>query len=295
MNGAQPAAGARGLAGISDASGRLRVLAIDHRDSLRVFLAPDDPASVPAATITALKIELVAALAPLATGVMLEPAYSIPQVLDAGVLPAGVGFTAALEDQGYLADPGAAVTRILPGWSVAAAAASGASAVKLLLPYQPRSPSAGAQIDVARAVVADAAAHHIPLVLEPLLYGVDVADEHAAGVVETVRHVAPLGAALLKLPFPGAGRASITVAQRACEQITELCAGPWALLSGGGAFDAFAAQLGMACSAGCAGFMVGRALWGEAVRADAAKRPTLLRDLVAPRLEQLRQIVESSR
>jgi tagatose-1,6-bisphosphate aldolase len=283
---------ARGLAGISDASGRLRVLAIDHRDSLSAFLAPHDPSSVPAATMTALKIELVAALAPLATGVMLEPELSIPQVIDAGVLPAGVGFIAALEDQGYLADPAAAVTRILPGWSVAAALASGASAVKLLLPYQPRSPLAGAQIDVARAAVAEAAAHDIPLVLEPLLYGIDEADAHAAGVVETVRRFAPLGAALLKLPFPGAGRADATVARRSCEQITELCVSPWALLSGGGTFEAFAAQLAVACAAGCAGFMVGRALWGEAVRADAATRPTLLRELVAPRLVQLGEIVD---
>ena len=294
MSGTDPAA-ARRLAGISDASGRLLILAIDHRDSLRAFLAPNDPVSVPAATMTALKIELVGALAPLATGVMLEPELSIPQVIDAGVLPAGVGFTAALEDQGYLADPAAVVTRILPGWSVAAAVASGASAVKLLVPYHPRSPLAGAQIDVARTVVADAAAHDIPLVLEPLLYGVDDGDEHAAGVVATVRHFAPLGAALLKLPFPGAGRAGAAVAHRACAQITELTARPWALLSGGGTFEAFAAQLAVASGAGCAGFMVGRALWGEAVRADAATRPTLLRELVAPRLEQLREIVEGLR
>ena len=75
-----------------------------------------------------------------ATGVMLEPEYSIPQLLDAGAVPDGVGFLAALESQGYLADPGAGHHDVLDGWSVAQAAASGAAAAKLLLPYHPDHP-----------------------------------------------------------------------------------------------------------------------------------------------------------
>ena len=123
--------------GLTDSAGRFSILAIDHRDSLREFLAPDAPASIDAASITDLKIEVVESLADLATGVMLEPEYSIPQVLDAGVLPAGVGFLAALEAQGYLDDPEAEPTRLLDGWSPELAKASGASSAKLLLPYRP--------------------------------------------------------------------------------------------------------------------------------------------------------------
>ena len=72
---------------ISDALGGIRVLAIDHRDSMRRFLAPDGPERVNPAEITALKIEIVEALIGQVTGVMLEPEFSIPQVLDAGVVP----------------------------------------------------------------------------------------------------------------------------------------------------------------------------------------------------------------
>ncbi len=106
------------LDAISNDDGLFGVFAIDHRDSLRTFLAPEDPFGLDAAELTALKIELIGAMAHLATGVMLEPEYSIPQVIDAGVLPEGVGFLAALESQGYLGDPGAAPTEILEGWSV---------------------------------------------------------------------------------------------------------------------------------------------------------------------------------
>ena len=282
-----------GVPGIADADGHVCVLAIDHRDSLRAFLAPDRPDSISADAMTALKIELVRALAADATGVMLEPELSIPQVLDAGVLPPCVGFTAALEDQGYLDDPGRRATRILPGWSVAASAACGAAAAKLLVPYHPDSPLAVAQEAVARDVAAECAAVGLPLVLEPLLYGVDDPAEHARLVVITVERLARVGASLLKLSFPGGSRLPLSSASRACERISELSPVPWALLSGGGTFDAFAAQLAVARRAGCRGFMVGRALWGEAVRAPAPRRDELLAEVVRPRLRQLGDIVRA--
>src|SRR5258705_4919361 len=161
------------IAGIADPDGGIRVVAIDHRDSLRVLLSPEHPDAIPADKITAFKIDVVAVLASGATGVMLEPEYSVPQVPDAGVLPNGVGFTLALEDQGYLADPGGQRTRVMPGWSVAAAVASGAAAAKLLVPYRPDAPLARAQEDIARHVAAECVALDVPLLIEPLVYVAD--------------------------------------------------------------------------------------------------------------------------
>ena len=74
---------------------RFGVFAIDHRDSLRAFVRPDDPDSLTPQEITDLKDQMVRAIAPDATGVMLEPEYSIPQLIDSGAKPANIGFTAA--------------------------------------------------------------------------------------------------------------------------------------------------------------------------------------------------------
>lgn len=279
---------------ITDATGGVRVLAIDHRDSMRRFLAPHDPASVAAADITALKIEVVGALADLATGVMLEPEYSIPQVMDAGVVPPGVGVIAALEAQGYHDDPAAAPTRVLEGWSAAQARAAGAAVVKLLLAYRPGASFAAAQEDVARQVLADSAAAGMDLVLEPFLWDVTDPDEHAALVVATAERFVRLAPALLKLPFPGEGRARPGVAAQACRRITALCPMPWAVLSGGGTFESFLDQVTIAVDEGCAGFMVGRALWGDAVKAPPADRSRRLRDVVRPRLAALNEVVTPS-
>ena len=280
------------LDGISD-GGRFGVLAIDHRDSLRAVLAPDDQDSVGAADIAGLKRELVGALAGGATGVMLEPEYSIPQLLD-GTLPDGVGFTAALEAQGYAADPEAAATQILDGWSVEAAAASGASAAKLLVFYRPdRAEHAAVQERAAAEIVAECRRVGIPLVLEPLFYGLSDPGTRPAIVIETVERFAALDPHLLKLPFPvdPAHEPDRRAWAAACAEITERCPMPWTLLSGGGNYESYRDQVAAAVAAGCSGFMAGRALWGEAALAPPTERPTIISELVAPRLAELRNIV----
>jgi tagatose-1,6-bisphosphate aldolase len=270
---------ALGIASLSAANGSLSILAIDHRDSLRVFLRPDDPASLRRDDIVALKIELVSGVSDLATGVMLEPEYSIPDVVDAGALPQGVGFLAALEAQGYLDDPEAAPTSILEGWSVHQAKASGAASAKLLLPYRPDGRLAAEQEQIGRDIVAECHAADFAIAVEPLFYGLTADDDREAIVIETARRFAAMQPDLLKLPYPGSAAA--------CATITELATMPWAMLSGGGSFDAFADQYATARAMGCSGFMVGRALWGEAVKAAADQRARIIRDVVRPRFERL--------
>jgi tagatose-1,6-bisphosphate aldolase len=285
---------ANGIQAISDATGAVCVLAIDHRDSMRQFLNPANPALVDPLTITQLKIDIVRSLITEATGVMLETEFSIPQILDAGLVPSNVGVIAALEAQGYLRDPSTAITKVLEDWSPSQARAAGASMVKLLLPYRPGSTFASAQEAVARRVLSDSQAAGIGLVLEPMLWGSPDPNEHASLVLESVRRFAPMQPAVLKLPFPGEVGTDSMRAKEACAEITEICdefGVPWALLSGGGTFERFATQFQVARNAGCAGFMVGRALWGEAARAAPADRQQILTDLVSPRFVRLNKIV----
>lgn len=277
------------LSDLCDDHGIFRVLAVDHRDSLRFFLEPTAPESVPNELLTSIKSDLVRAVSPFATGVMLEPEYSIPQVIDDGALADGVGFLAALESQGYLGDPGAGPTTILDGWSVGAAAACGAAAAKLLLPYHPDRPLAEAQRAVAAEVLAECRLVGLPLVLEPLFYGVSDAAERARVVMTTVEHFAGTGADLLKLPFPIDPTVVVDHDERvaACAEITVRCEQPWTLLSGGGGFEEFAEQVAAAIEGGGAGFMVGRALWGEAARCPAARRGDVITNTVLPRWHTL--------
>jgi tagatose 1,6-diphosphate aldolase len=218
---------------------------------------------------------------------MLEPEYSIPELVHD--LPRGVGFFAALEAQGYLDDPAGSVTSVMPGWSVAAAAASGASCAKLLLPFHPDRHTADAQVAVAAAVVAECREVGVPVVLEPLFFGLDDPADRFRVVRRTAVQFAALDPDLLKLPFPVDPDLVTDTAERvaACRAITEVCRQPWAILSGGGTFESFAQQVRDALAGGASGFMVGRALWGEAARARGDERQRVIDELVLPRWHRL--------
>ncbi len=76
-----------------------------------------------------------------------------------------------------------------------------------------------------------------------------------------------------------------------CEEMNALIPMPWTLLSGGGDFESFFAQVVVALEAGAAGCMVGRALWGEAAQAPNSDRPRVLKTLIAPRLSRLHSLI----
>ena len=54
--------------------------------------------------------------------------------------------------------------------------------------------------------------------------------------------------------------------------------------------ESFAGQVAAAVEAGCAGFMVGRALWGDAARAEPDRRQAVIDEIVRPRWEHLRTL-----
>lgn len=280
---------------LSDISidGRFAVFAIDHRDSLRRFLRPDDPDSLSAQEMTDIKSQLVRLGASGATGVMLESEYSIPQLLNDGSLPEGIGFLAALESQGYLGAPDKEPTKLMEDWSPTKAAAVGAAGCKLLLPYHPDKPLADAQAGVAAEALALCREAGMPLILEPLFYGLDEPADRPRVVLETAERFAAMEPDLLKLPFP----IDVTVEQDkrvwagACAQMDEAIPMPWTVLSGGGDFDSFAQQVEVAVANGASGFMVGRALWGPAAMALPEDREDIMTDVINPRFEKLRNIV----
>ncbi len=271
--------------------GRLRIAALDHRDSLRVeFGAPDDPngVEVPAETLTGFKADVMAGLGDRPSGVMLEPEYSLPELRD--VVPAGVGVIGALEAQGYFDDP-AAGNQL--AWDPADAVAAGVDCAKLLVLYRPdRSELAAAQ----DALIADAVerchAVDLPILVEPVPFDVVDAADRLACIVGAAERCVGLGIDLLKAPFPGHGDDGVGWAD-ACARLDHAAAGtPWGTLSWGVGFDVFARQLAVACEHGCSGFLVGRAMWRPAL--DPVTRTEAMAE-VRTRFDRLAGIADGGR
>ena len=290
---------ARCLQASSTPAGIFTILAIDHRDSLRVMVDPDAPGSVPAGQLTELKLAVVRNLAPQASAVLLDPLYSAGQAIAQGALPGSVGLLCALEERGYLGDPHGRQTTLLPGWSVAKAKRLGATGVKMLLFYHPDAGAATEKQDeLVRAIVAECQRHEIPLFLEPIGYSLDPSvpknsPRYAASrrriVVESARRLSALGLDVLKTKFPVDvnHEPDQGLWAKACAELDEASPVPWALLSAGDPFDIFKEQLRIACEAGCSGFLVGRALWREATGLTGSERDEFLRTTARERFDKL--------
>ena len=282
--------------------GILAVLAIDHRDSLLVALKPDDPGSVPTSVVVEFKQDIVRGASPAASGVMLEPEYSIPGLV--GDLAPGVGFFAALEAQGYGDDPYVRVTDLLDGWSVEQAIAAGASGAKLLIFYTPDVPEAAdVQDALVRRVATECAVHGFPFLLEPLAYPsspqaaanpVTMRMDHRRLVLETAKRLTGLGATIMKMQFPADPvHDPESTWSDACAEMDDIIVEPWALLSAGVDFDTFATQVEVASRAGASGFMVGRAAWGELAGLAREDRIAGAATVVRDRVARLREIADT--
>ena len=85
----------RALQQLTTDDGRLAIVASDQRQSL-VKLRDRGGLSSSAEELRRLKSDIVEALAPEATGVLLDPEYSLPALVDDGVVPRDTGILVAV-------------------------------------------------------------------------------------------------------------------------------------------------------------------------------------------------------
>ena len=289
----------RGIAACASARGTFAVLALDHRQNLRKELRPADPDSVTYDEMVEFKQAVVRALAPVATGTLLDPEIGAAQSIADGSLPASAGLLVAIEATGYECPPTARVSRVLDGWSVAKAKRMGASAAKLLVYYHPEAANAADQERLVADVAAECRAADLALFVEPLSYSL-VEGERLAGearrvvVVETARRLTAIGGDILKAEFPY--DPSVTDRSRWREACVELDAAslvPWVLLSGGVDDATFEAQVSTACDAGASGILVGRSVWAEAATMAPVERDAFLATIGRERLGRLADLVDT--
>lgn len=287
----------RALQKASTPDGFFTILAIDHQDALRRALRPQEPEFVSDADLVDFKQQVVSGLIEAVSGVLLDPLYGAFQAIAAGTL-ASKGLLLELEKADYQMNPMPLDVEIDPGWSVAKIRQMNADGVKLFFYYNPASREhASRQEAVVRAVAAECARLEIPLYAEPIIFQ-DAASASAdmLPVVEAARQIGKLDVDVLKLEFPVdvQKESDPAVWMKACEAITASVTVPWVLLSGGVSFEVFARQLEIACKAGASGFIVGRALWGDATRiSDPEERRIWLRQVGRRRLELLGAITSA--
>jgi tagatose 1,6-diphosphate aldolase len=287
----------RRLDALSGPSGIFAVSAIDHRDALTAAHAK---AGLPAPSreqVATFKATVIRALAPHATGVMLDSEAGGLALASGAPGPGAV--VMPLEAQGYSDVESGRVTTFLPDWSPARAAESGASACKLLLPYRPdHEQSAVLQDAVVAEAVAGCHAVGLPLIVEPIAY--PLPDEDASTlpgrlgpiVLASVERLQPIGGDILKVQFPRDADASKEADW--CRRIDRACGEtPWVLLGGGGDADGFARDVEASCAAGASGFIAGRTLWQAALGLEGDALVERLQTVCVPLVQRLRALADA--
>jgi tagatose-1,6-bisphosphate aldolase len=289
----------RGLDACASDTGRLSVLALDHRNNLQRLLRPDAPGEVPFDELVDVKRAVLRALMGTASGVLLDPETGAAQAIVDGSLPAAAGLIVSVEASGYAGTSTARTSRLLPGWRVAQAKRMGADAVKLLIYYHPEAENASSQEQLLMEVAEACAVVDMPLFLETLTYSLDEAVPELTGearrdvVLRTAHRLTALGGDVLKCEFPY--DASVSDPERwleACRDLEAASSIPWVILSAGVDDATFEAQTEVACRAGASGVLAGRSVWGEGAVMPPAQRDAWLASEGVARMQRLVDIVE---
>jgi len=295
----------RGMEQIASARGVIAVTAIDHRGSLETMLKRAMPGQpIGFREMAGEKLRITRALAPLSTAVLLDPLHGV-HALSHGAVPGGVGLIMCLEAFGYEGHAEGRLTATIRDWSVGKIKRMGGVGVKVLLFYHPDAPVAAEQEAFVRRVAEDCRRHDIAFLLEPMSYPIrpgiqkesaEFAREKAAVVIESARRLGGLGVDLLKAEFPADPRFETDEGQlRArCRELNAASPVPWVLLSAGETFDVFQRLTAIACQEGASGFMVGRAIWQEAMALpDPTAREQFLATTGVSRLRILTAIADA--
>jgi tagatose 1,6-diphosphate aldolase len=262
----------RALQQLTTERGHLAIVASDQRQSLvKLRERGGLPATVD--ELRRLKADVVTALAPEASGVLLDPEYALPSLVDSGVVPRDTGILVAVERSGPRDVDGLRVSELVI--APLDVRRLGGTAAKLLVYVRPdREDAQGPNGRLVAGLVEACAAADLLLVVEVLTYplaGEEVGnyERHKPDLIrEAALLVESCGAKVLKLESAGS--------EAACRRVTDALRAPWAVLSAGVDHEAFVGVLREAVAGGASGFIAGRSLWKEAVLLEPGERRSFL-------------------
>lgn len=312
----------RGLQRISNDNGTLTMVATDQNGAMMGLIAEarDDKAYKPTYhEVADAKCELATAMAPYASGVLIDAYYGALSAVASWSLPPRVGMLVRIERSGAKFEKGPA--QDLPmadyeeGLGVGTIKRMGADAVKLLAPFEPsQHDSAEHQMAFVQKVYEECRRHDILLVLEPVaiefIKGRDAQGKptkeskkvkdpdhyvlrKAHTVIETAKYLSRY-CDIYKAEFPGTMGHEDEKQTDNLRRLNEACVKPWVLLSAGVEYEQFKKQVEMALTAGASGVLGGRAFWKEYFlekRKGPEAASAYLRDVCAHRVREINELV----
>jgi tagatose-1,6-bisphosphate aldolase len=282
------------LEDIAADNGVFSIIAMDQRNTLRrMFTAVGIDASDQ--DLRTAKADVARVLTPGASGILFDPTYGVPAVLQAGALAPNCGLLVAAEPSERSTFKGEPRGHRDPALNARWVLDQGGDALKFFLQLRADRPAPAAGepdlaaevLDVCREVIADCRAEGVPAVIENLVYplpGEDlVGKARENAIIESARALNELDIDLLKLEYPGS--------PEGCRRLASVLDRPWAVLSAGVPFEEFSEVLKVAFDeGGASGFIAGRSVWREALPLTGVERQQFLETVARPRLDALTSV-----
>ena len=268
-------------------NGRFLMLALDHRQSFRQILNPNNPLATSSEQIIAVKRAIIESLSEKISGLLIDPEFGLPAYKS---LNCQKPYLLSVEKSGYQKKDEERITEL--EYEVTELKKMGASGIKLLLYFNPWVKSAIDQLKIAAFVYHQCRQENLPFFLEIVTYYTEETALNKSNlVIESLNKVLSFGvtADVFKLEYP--------LDRQGCRQVSKILGKiPWIMLSRGENFGIFKVQLEEAVANGASGFLAGRSLWQEIGRFfdDDKKRRDYLQNTVQKRFDEISSIVLSA-
>ncbi|MDR3522130.1 MAG: aldolase [Acidocella sp.] len=272
-------------------SGAYAMLAIDQREGLRVMMAEHQTGPVTDQALTEFKLQVIEALSPYASAVLIDRELAWNQTLAAGITAPSCALIAAADTLNSSADELVASVEIDRAVDPARVREQGAVALKLLVLWRPDEP-AELRIAMVDEFVAICRAAGLASVVEPVARRPrdGSAFDRETAIIAAAKELGRRGQDLYKCEIPLFGAGPEAEVRRGCAAIAKNVDGAWVVLSSGVKQDQFPQAVEWACREGASGFLAGRGIWSGVIGKPDVKR-ALLEDAV-PRLERLCEVVD---
>ncbi len=258
--------------------GKFLMLALDHRESFKKLISPENHEAVSDGEAIKLKSEIIKALEPEFSSLLIDIKTGLPAYTQKSK-----PFLLPLEKSGYTDKEGERITDI--EFNVSDLKSYGASGAKLLLYFNPNLESATKQIETARKVLDEARENNFPLFFEFVTYELEGKDTKEKLILDSLNLLLKedIRPDVYKLEYPGS--------LEGCKKIAEKLDGlPWILLTGGVSFEKFDVELKDAIKGGAQGFLAGRAIWQEVCKLKGEEKEKFLKETLPSRFAEICRI-----
>lgn len=272
---------------IADPSGRLSMVAMDQRESLRTMFEKTTREPVPDSTLVDFKLSVAETLSPHASAMLLDRLYGTEAMR---ALAPSCGLVVAADQLQQPAGEIVQETRVDTNLDLRQVAAWGGAALKFLVLW--RRDDRKTQLELTRRFLEMARSGGLLAIVEGVVRPPrsGSAWDREEAILQAAQELGALGPDLYKAEVPLSGRGDPEEMRRRCRAITDALPCPWVVLSSGVAIEDFPGAVQAACQGGASGFLAGRGIWMDLVGpGDYRSR---LSELAVPRLTALRAIVE---